>query len=129
MVAATVVLVFFIAARETSMAMAIGVALVCAFGTTAWSSASRVLWQHGPSMLLLALALLLQQRGRMSWVGVVLACAYVVRPTNAIPLAAAGAWILLSRPRQLPAFLIGAAAVLALFVWSNLRIYSGWLPP
>jgi len=39
--------------------------LVLAFGTTAWSVASRALWQHGPSLLLLlaALWLVLSLRG------------------------------------------------------------------
>jgi hypothetical protein len=129
-VAATAVVLFFIAARETTVGAAIAIALVFAFGTPAWSSASRSLWQHGPSMLLLALALLVQQRGgRMLWVGLLLAAAYVVRPTNAIPLAGAAAWVLLAKPRQLPTFLLGAATVLALFVWSNTRIYGAWLPP
>lgn len=129
-VAAAIVVVFFIAARETPLPAAVAMALVLAFGTSAWSSASRSLWQHGPSMLLLACALLLQLRGgSVLWVGVLLASAYVVRPTNLIPLAAAGAWILLSRPRELPSFLAGAVVVFVLFVWSNVRIYGEWLPP
>jgi hypothetical protein len=129
-VAAVVVVVFFIAARDTPLPAAVAIALVLGFGTSAWSTASRALWQHGPSMLLLALALLIQLRGgRMFWVGALLASAYVVRPTNLIPLAAGAAWILLSRPRELPPFLAGAAGVLLLFVWSNERIYGAWLPP
>jgi hypothetical protein len=129
-VAATVVVVFFIAAREVSLGWAVVVALLFAFGTSAWSTASRSLWQHGPSMFLLALALWIQLRGgRLIWVGLLLAFAYVVRPTNAIPLAAAAGWIALSRPRELPAFLLGVVIVLGLFVWSNIRFYGAWLPP
>jgi hypothetical protein len=152
-VAATAVVVFFIAAREVSAGSAVVVALLFAFGTSAWSTASRSLWQHGPSMFLLGLALLVQlrvagsevapgsgghrpgvrppsdARRALFWVGVLLAFACVVRPTNVIPLAAAAGWTLLSRPRDLPAFLVGAGVVLLLFVWSNIRIYGAWLPP
>ncbi len=129
-VAATAVIVFFIAAREVPLGGAAAVSLLFAFGTSAWSTASRSLWQHGPSMFLLALALLIQLRGgRLIWVGLLLAFAYVVRPTNAIPLAAAAGWVLLSRPRELPAFLLGVAVVLGLFAWSNVRVYGVWLPP
>jgi hypothetical protein len=129
-VAAAVVVMFFIALRETSVRAAVIVALLFALGTSAWSTASRSLWQHGPSMLLLALALLIQLRGgRLFWVGLLLASAYVVRPTNAVPMAAAAAWTLICRRRQMPAFALGAALVLALFAWSNMRVYGAWLPP
>ena len=129
-VAAAAVLMFFIAVRETSTPTAVLVAILFAFGTSAWSTASRSLWQHGPSMLLLAAALLIMVRGGgLFWVGLLLAAAYVVRPTNVVPLAAAGAWTLVARRRELPSFLLGAGIVIALFVWSNARIYGGWLPP
>ena len=129
-VAATAVVVFLIAADEMSVGAAVLVALLFAFATPAWSTASRSLWQHGPSMLLLAVALLIQLRGgRMVWIGVLLACAYAVRPTNIIPLAVFGGWTLVSRPRQLPGFLAGAGIVLAVFFWSNMRLYGAWLSP
>src|SRR4029079_13054135 len=104
-VAASMVVVFLIAAREVSVPAAVVVAAIAALGTPAWSTASRSLWQHGPSMLLLALALLAQLRGgRLFWAGLLLAAAYVVRPTNAIPLATAAAWVIVSRRRELPGF-------------------------
>jgi len=81
-------------------------------------------------MLILSLALLLQLRGaRVFWIGLLLGFGYVVRPTDAIPLAAAGAWILLSRPRELPGFLLGALGALVPFVWYSRTAYHAWLPP
>jgi hypothetical protein len=130
LVAATVVVVFFIAAGQMSLGLSVVVALLFAFGTPAWSTASRSLWQHGPSMLLLALALLVQVRGYpLFWAGLLLASAYVVRPTNIIPLAVMAGWAAVTAPKKLPWFLLGAGIVLALFVWSNLRIYGAWLSP
>ena len=129
-VAATVVVMFFVAAEQTSTATAIVVALLFAFGTSAWSTASRSLWQHGPSMFLLAVALLIQVRGGpLFWVGLLLAADYTVRPTNIIPLAVMGGWALLSAPRKLPQYLLGASLVLLIFAWTNLRIYGAWLTP
>jgi hypothetical protein len=130
MVAATAVIILLIAAEQLPIAAAIGLAILFAFGTSSWSSASRGLWQHGPSMLILSLALLLQLRGgRVLWIGVVLGFGYVVRPTDAIPLAAAGAWVLLSRPRELPGFVLGALVAVAPFLWYSRAVYGTWLPP
>jgi len=129
-VAATAVILFLIAADELSLPWALVVAIVFAFGTSAWSTASRALWQHAPSMFLLALALYAQVRGaRPAWIGLLLALAYVVRPTNAVPLAAAGAWLLATRPRAIPEFALGAAVVFIPFVVGNDVVYGSWLPP
>jgi hypothetical protein len=129
-VAATAVIVFMIGSRELPSGAAAAMALVFAFATPAWSSASRLLWQHGPSMLLLSVALWLQVGGaRLFWVGLVLGLAYIVRPTNLIPLAVTAAWAVLTRPREVPAFFGGALAPLALFAWSNQIVYHAWLPP
>ena len=56
------IVIFLIARQELAALPAMLVALAFAFGTSAWSTASRSLWQHGPSMLLLGLALLAQLR-------------------------------------------------------------------
>ena len=78
--------------------------LVFAFATSAWSTASRSLWQHGPSILLLAVALVaLDQlfprntgdhsaQTDSTWAplvaGLALAGAVTMRPTNAVALCA-----------------------------------------
>lgn len=57
-VALTAALVYLVARLEldrTSPALLVTGAF--AFGTSAWSTASRALWQHGPSMLALTVAL------------------------------------------------------------------------
>jgi hypothetical protein len=114
--------------------LAVLCALVFSFGTAAWSTASRSMWQHGPSMLLLSLAALLALRSKSRpevarWLGLPLAAAYAVRPTNAIPLALFGLWMAVCRRRQLPGFAAGAAAVLGVFAFVNLKAYGSALPP
>jgi hypothetical protein len=129
-VAVAAVVMYLIAAGDLPVPMAIALALLFAFGTPAWSTASRSLWQHGPSMLMLAVALLIQRRGwRLIWLGAVLAFAYVIRPTNAIPAAAAGVWVLFTRPRETGEFLLGAASVLVPFLIFSYRVYDYPLPP
>src|SRR5207245_8948117 len=78
------------------------VALVFAFSTSAWSTASRSAWQHGPSMLCLTVglwALFRSERraGVAAVAGAGFAAAYCVRPTNIITLGLVGEWRLVRR--------------------------------
>ena len=87
-VAATATLVYRIGRlRLDGVAPALLLAGIFAFGTSAWSTASRGLWQHGPSMLMLALALalILGARDRpelIQYESLPLVGAYLMRPPN-----------------------------------------------
>lgn len=130
MVAATAVVILTIACNELSTGGALLVALIFAFCTSAWSTASRSLWQHGASMLTLAIALSAQVRAeRSAMVGALLTVAYTIRPTNAVPLAAGTAWALLDRRARFIPFLTGVVAISILFVVATRHIYGTWLPP
>ena len=117
--------------------LSFGVGLIFALGTSAWSTASRSLWQHGPSMLALALALLAVSRlergarpRRMAVaLGAAVAGAYVLRPTNAIAVAAFSVLVVLRHRRWLGTYLLGLFSVLAVFVAVNLATYGLVLPP
>lgn len=129
-VALTALLLFAIARDELPVPDAAILALIFAFGTSAWSTASRSLWQHGPSMLMLAAALYFQRR--RAWpvaVGIALAFAYVVRPTNLVPLIIGIAWATWVDSRRLGVYLLGAAVVLIPFFAINLHVYGAWLSP
>lgn len=109
-------------------------ALTFAFATSAWSTASRALWQHGPSMLFLSLALLIAVRGeeddeRPALLGLVLGLAYVMRPSNAIAIVTFTAWIAVSHRRRLPPHLVGLASVLVPLAIVNMHLYGAVLPP
>ena len=59
---------------------------IFAFCTSTWSTASRALWQHGPSMLMLTLTLFLVLKGQQkAWIiqfaAIPLAFSYIVRPS------------------------------------------------
>ncbi len=109
-------------------------ALIFAFGTSAWSTASRDLWQHTFSVLFLALALYLVLLARtrpavVQAAGLFLALAYIVRPTNSIPVLLLTLYVALAYPRYLPGYLAAAALVALPFFVSNRSIYGAWLPP
>jgi hypothetical protein len=107
---------------------------VFAFGTQVWSTASRTLWMHGPSLVCLTLALLLALRVRRSgaWcfaLGATLGVAYFVRPTNVVPLLIFAVWVAAQGRRPALRFACGAAVVAASFLLLNLLVYGRALQP
>jgi hypothetical protein len=112
------------------------IAFVFAFGTSAWSTASRALWQHGPSMMLLSAGLycLLKARDRalpLLWLGPILAFAYIVRPTNSISFALlmGVAFLKYRRSRTYWYSVLLSLAVLSCFAALNLYVYDALIPP
>lgn len=133
---AAAALFLFLAARRRGLTppQAFLAALAFALATSAWSTGSRGLWQHGPLMLLAAVALWLltvaeERPAAAAWSALPLAFGYLVRPTAAIALAVFAAVVAVRHPRRLPAWLALAAAVLVPFaLWSH-AVYGTWLPP
>ena len=109
-------------------------ALFFAFGTAAWSTASRSFWQHTPAMLFVALAVLQLVRGRRAprsyaLLGAFVALGFTMRPSVAALAAVLGMWLLVSDRRRFVTFALGSAAVLVPFAGINLVAYGGLLPP
>jgi len=135
-VAALVVLMIFLMARRltTRLWIAVVTSLAFAFGTQAWSTASRAMWMHGPSMLCLSGGLYCALRARESprWfpaLGAVLALASFVRPTNAIPLVAFGIWALCQGRKPFRRYAIAAAGVALVFFAIDLTLYGRLVQP
>jgi len=127
-------LIFLVARRMTSLRASLWVAVAFALGSSAYSTSSRVLWQHAPSLLVGSLVLWLVTHPRQSGLraaltGVAVGCAYVVRPTHSLLVLALTGLFLLTRRRQLPAFLLGGAAVGIPFLVHSFTTYGSWLPP
>jgi len=134
LVALTTVFVFLIARVSLSRRASLLLALLFAFGTSAWSTGSRALWQHGPNMLVLAAALYLLVRAEsrpslLVWSAAPLMFAYFTRPTSSIVFAAVAAYVLVHHRRVFPKWAALALAVAAPFILYYLSIYHRSLPP
>ena len=132
--AAAVAVVYLTARRQVGGAAAVGTALMFAFGTSAWSTASRVLWQHGPSLLAVSAAVYglhrkTQSPRTLAWMGFAVACAYTFRPTNVLTVLALSAWVLWRMRLRAWPYLLGAAAVALPWCAFNEWTYRTLLPP
>lgn len=133
-VALAVAVMFVLASRRAGAAVGLAVAAVLAFGTPAWSVASRALWQHGPSMLALAVALRIATEAErepdlIRYASLPLSISFAFRPTNAIPIAAFALFVLIHHRRRFLRFLFWALpASLALLAY-HLAVYRSVLPP
>lgn len=133
-VAATTLVLYFAFLICLSKPYAIFLGLAFAFGTSAWSTASRALWQHGPSMFCLAIALYLVLYARKKpWlvvpVGMVLAASYTIRPTNAITIVILSVYIGATHRRYIFPYLFLLLLSLLPFLIYNIRTYDAFLPP
>ena len=101
--------------------LSVAAAYVAGLGTSAWPVASGELWQHGPAMMWMALALVLSE-SHMFGSGLAYGAAILTRPPLAIIAACAGIVRSWRERSWRPAILIGlgASAGLAAFL-----IYNG----
>lgn len=124
-------------AQARSRRLATMVTLGFAFGTSAWSTASRAMWEHGPSLLLIGGAVFcadhLDRRvGRSerhaAGLGAFLALAYAARPTNAVAVVVLTLWVAWRR-REVLAWELGAGVVVAVaWLAVNDATYGQLLP-
>lgn len=131
MVALSAAFVFFTLRENLSDKAAWLIALLFGLGTSAWSTASQELWQHGPGMLCLAIALYALTRftkapsQRLAFIaGLFLGLAVLCRLLNVIPTAALSCFILLHHRKYAVAFfapLIAIAIPLGLY---NIATYG-----
>jgi len=124
-VAITTVLIYILAGWYLSRGLALWVAIRVAFATPAWSTASRALWAHTPTMLLLTITLGLfvaakKRPGLIQCAGLPLAFSFVVRPTNGMSVVVLTLWVWMPHRRYFWPFILGALVVAVPFVWFNL---------
>ena len=127
-VALTTVILFLTARMYLGNGASVALALLFAFGTSAWSTASRALWQHGPDMLMLATGLYLlsiaaQRPAVLPWAAAPLTLAYFIRPTSSLILAIVSVYVFIHHRPKFSKWLLVAAATAAPFVAYNLHIY------
>jgi len=133
-IAATSMFIYGIARFELDRKYSLLMVFVFAFGTSAWSTASRALWQHGPTMLMLAMALyiILLARKRpalIQFAALPLAFSYLVRPTNSVSIALITLFVLIEYRQYFLAYLGWAALIAIPFLAFNVSIYDSILSP
>ncbi len=133
-VALTEVVIFQISRLFLGPVHSFLIIFVFAFCTSAWSTASRALWQHGPSMLMLSIALYLLLLARrhpslIQFVGIPLAFSYVVRPTNSISIVLISVYVLIQYRSFFIRYLLLSSLVVVPFLWFNFSIYHAPLSP
>ena len=149
LVALVVVIVFAISFHRLRPALSLKrrraiagvVAFGFAFGTAAWSTASRAMWQHGPSLLFLAIAVYCCQRllrdpeaespglrWTAIWLGAAVAAAFTCRPTNAVAVIGFTAFVVFGLRKYVRRFFVGAFAVAMPWTLVNITAYGTVLP-
>lgn len=125
-------LLFLIARKRLTLPRTLLLASAFAFGTSAYSSASRGLMQHGPAMLLLAAAVLLFQRlpdwgtlGALS-LGAVAGFSYGVRPSNLIVVIGFAFLVAVTSRARLVPYLLGTALGVLPMVVFNKIVFGTW---
>ena len=132
--ALTAILIYSIACMQLEWRYALLIVFIFAFCTSAWSQASRELYQHGPSMLMLTLSLSLilradRQPRLIQYVGAPLVMAYVIRPTNGVAVICFSLFVLLYYRTYFWRYLGWALLVAVPFILVNLSTYHALLPP
>src|SRR5262249_26310453 len=105
--------------QVTSRRTAVFLSVALAFGTAVWSTNSRSLYQHGPSLLFLTAAfplLLTRRKPLVALAGLCLGVAVFDRPTNAITAALVALYVYRQERRALAGFAALASIPLALML-------------
>lgn len=127
--AGSVVLFYLIALQRLRAGNALWVTLIFALGTSMWSTVSRALWLHSPSILMLTLTLWLLLRAQknkyaVAFAGASIALAFMFRPTNAVALVAISTYVFFMHRRQFISYLLVAMPFAIIYVVYNLIIYK-----
>ena len=123
------VFIFLIAQLRLSTLYSLMSVFIFAFCTSSWSTSSRALWQHGPSMLMLSIAiyLLLIDKERnilIHYVAIPLAMAFIIRRTNSVPILFISIYILIFRRKHFLKYLLVSLPFIVFFFYYNFSVYG-----
>ncbi|HXN87259.1 MAG TPA: hypothetical protein VN867_14390 [Candidatus Binataceae bacterium] len=132
--AASVVFYWLILYQFQSQTIAIASTAIFGLCTSIWSTATRGLWQHGPLVLMLVIAMLLLDRARrrpqlIQFVALPLAMAYLIRPTAIVPIAVLSTYVLVFHRAWFGRYMNWAMLVAFPWIVYNFMIYGHPVPP
>jgi hypothetical protein len=133
MVALTAAVIYLIAHIFLTIKQSLLVAFIFAFCTPAWSTGSRALWQHTPSMLVLSLALYLLLLARdkpwlVQFVSIPLAYSYLIRPLNAVSIIFLSLFVLLNYRKYFIKYMLWSCLITLPFLLMNYWSFGTLLP-
>jgi len=131
--AAGVVFYWVILSQFQSQAIALASTVIFSFCTSMWSTATRALWQHGPLVLMLVIAMLLLVRARrrpelIQYVALPLAMAYLIRPIAIVSIAVLSTYVLLCHRAWFVRYMCWAMLVAIPWIAYNFMIYHRPVP-
>ena len=136
MIGAAAGAIFFwtIVCQFQSKALALGATAIFSFSTSIWSTATRALWQHGPLVLMLVIAMLLLLKARrraelIQYVAIPLAIGYVIRPTAVVPIVVLSVYVLFYYRAWFLRYVFWAMLIAIPWIAYNIHIYGALLPP
>jgi hypothetical protein len=134
LLAASAVVIYFTALLYLPRKRAVILASLFALATSAYSVGGRAIWQHTPSMLLLAIIIYLLLRAEerpalAAWAGIPVALSYTVRPTDALFVLIFTAYVAVRHRKYLLRYLLAAAPIAVVFLAYSYSIYHYPLPP
>jgi hypothetical protein len=134
LLAVATVVIYFISRRYLTEKKAIALALLYALATPAYSVGGRAIWQHSPSMLLLAIVISMLLRAEenpklAAWAGLPVALSYTVRPTDSLFVIVFTAYVAMRYRKYLMLYLLLALPVAVAFLSYNYSIYHSLLSP
>src|SRR5262245_12442128 len=132
--AAAAVFFWLMLERFQQLTIALATTFIFSLCTSMWSTATRALWQHGPLVLMLVIAMLLLMRARrqpqlVQYVGLPLAMAYLMRPTAIVPIAILSLYVLLYYRDYFVRYLCWAMLIGVPWVVYNVAVYKALVPP
>lgn len=133
-IAVATIFIYLIAKQFLNEKKSLWITFLFAFCSSVWSTASRGLWQHGPSMFLLTVALYLvilskKRSAFIQFTSIPLAFSYVVRPTNSVPFLLLTIFVFFQYRHYFLRYLFWAMTIAVPFFLYNLSIYHSVLPP
>jgi hypothetical protein len=124
-------LLFWYSRDRLTLPRAVLLTALFAFGTSAYSTASRGLLQHGPSMLLIMLSIVVYSLPDSSrWtglpLGIIAGFSWVVRPSNLLLVIGFALLCALERRSHLAAYVCGSILGVVPMFWYNLSAFGTW---
>lgn len=134
LLAVAAVVIYFIARRYLPERKALILAVLYGLATPAYSVGGRAIWQHSPSMLLLAIIIFMLLRAQenpslAAWAGLPVALSYTVRPTDSLFVVVFTAYVVVRFRPYWWRYLLAALPVAVIFLAYNYSIYHSLLSP